>query len=261
MQGIRLALATVDPALRLATEPLPDGRMRVSGWVANVDQLDRVTEALAHVRPPPQLALRTTSDVLDDLRAAAGATGAALTFAAQGAGRVQAQGSVLTAGERSQLLAALRERLPPGVELADDIRVAQEQAPAVQQWLQRAGLAGAQARWDADAGQLLVQVDVAPQQRALLERLLAQPGQPLSGVPFTLSVRELAAAPPAALVHASAAPLPFRIRSVVGGASPYVVLEGGAKLQPGGQRSGWRLEDITPDTLVFSGPRRLVLSR
>ena len=262
LQDIRLALATVDPGLRLATEALPGGGARVSGWVADVDQLDRVTAALASVRPPPQLALRTTADLLDDLRSAAAASGAALSFELDGAGSVRVLGSVLTAAEHAQALAALQGRLPPGVALSDGMRVAQAQAPAVQQWLQqRAGLQGAQARWDADAGQLLVRVDVTPQQRALLERLLAQRGHPLEGVPFTLVASDVAPTPPAPPLHASAAPLPFRIRGVVGGASPYVVLGDGAKLQPGGQRSGWRLERITPDTLVFDGPRHLVLAR
>ena len=90
--------------------------------------------------------------------------GAALSFELDGAGSVRVLGSVLTAAEHAQALAALQGRLPPGGALSDGMRVAQAQAPAVQQWLQqRAGLQGAQARWDADAGQLLVRVDVTPE--------------------------------------------------------------------------------------------------
>ena len=66
---------------------------------------------------------------------------------------------------------------------------------------------------------------------------------------------------PARPVHASAAPLPFRIRGVVGGAVPYVVLGDGSKLQPGGRRDGWRLVAVESDRLVFDGPRSLVVLR
>lgn len=260
LQDIRQALAGVDPALRLQVEPLPDGGARVSGWVADIEQLDRVAEALGRLRPLPTLGLRTAADLLDELGAAANASGAALGFEPLGAGRIRVSGALTTRQEQAQVLAQLRQHLPAGVELVDGLRVAQSHGPAVQDWLRQAGFDGAQAHWDADSAQLVVELPLAPQQRPALERLLASPGALLAGLPFTLQVRERA--PEAvALQHASAAPLPFRIRGVVGGPAPYVVLGDGAKLQPGGRRSGWRLEQINPDTLVFDGPRRLTLLR
>ena len=262
INDIRLALAGVDPALRLPVEPLPDGQVRVRGWLASIEQLDRVTEALAQLRPAPQLALRTTADLLDDLRAVAAGFPQPLQFALTATGQVQVQGSVPTAALHDQLLAALRERLPAGVPLQDAVRIAERQGDAVRQWLEQAGLPGASVRWDSDAGQLQIELAVTAQQRSQLEQLLAQPRQPLAGLPFTLHTRELATpASTTTLLHASAAPLPFRIRGVVGGDAPYVVLADGTKLQPGSQRSQWRLERIDPDTLTFSGPRRLVLTR
>lgn len=262
INDIRLALAGVDPALRLPVEPLPDGQVRVRGWLASIEQLDRVTEALAQLRPAPQLALRTTADLLDDLRAVAAGFPQPLQFALTATGQVQVQGSVPTAALHDQLLAALRERLPAGVPLQDAVRIAERQGDAVRQWLEQAGLPGASVRWDSDAGQLQIELAVTAQQRSQLEQLLAQPRQPLIGLPFTLHTRELATpASTTTLLHASAAPLPFRIRGVVGGDAPYVVLADGTKLQPGSQRSQWRLERIDPDTLTFSGPRRLVLTR
>jgi type III secretion protein D len=266
LRGIQRAVAAVDPALRLQIDPLPDGRARVSGWVPGIEQLDRLAEGLATVRPTPVLAVRTAPELLDDLMVVGNATGAPLRFELPGAGRVKALGAVLTATERDRVLSQLRERLPPGIELVDALRVAEQQGPAILEWLRVAGFGTASANWDAQAQQFALALDIEPGRRPALESLLARDGTPLSGIAFTLRVRETAqaAAAPAgsvALVHASVAPLPFRIRGVVGGPAPYVVLGDGSKLQPGGQRAGWRLAGIEPDRLVFEGPRRLVVSR
>ncbi|WP_428000756.1 hypothetical protein [Acidovorax sp.] len=265
LRDIQRAIASVDPALRLQIDPLPNGRARVSGWVLGVQQFDRLAEGLVTVRPTPVLAVRTAPELLDDLMVVGSATGAPLRFELLGAGRVKALGAVLTATERERVLSQLRERLPPGIELVDALRVAEQQGPAILEWLRVAGFGTANANWDAQAQQFALALDIEPGRRPALESLLARDGTPLSGIAFTLRVRETAqAAAPAgsvALVHASVAPLPFRIRGVVGGPAPYVVLGDGSKLQPGGQRAGWSLEGIEPDRLVFEGPRRLVVSR
>lgn len=265
LRDIQRAIAVVDPALRLQADVLPDGRARVSGWVAGIEQFDRLAEGLAGIRPTPALAVRTASDLLDDLMAVGSTTGASLRFELLGAGRVKASGPVLTTAERDRVLAQLRERLPAGIEMVDALRVAEQQGPAIQDWLRLAGFGAAAARWDATSQQMALALDIAPGRRPALESLLAREGTPLSGIAFTLLVRETAQAAASAagapLVHASVAPLPFRIRGVVGGPAPYVVLADGSKLQPGGQRAGWRLAEIEPDRLVFEGPRRLVVLR
>ncbi len=265
LRDIQRAIASVDPALRLQIDPLPDGRARVSGWVLGVEQFDRLAEGLASIRPTPALAVRTASELLDDLMAVGSATGASLRFELLGAGRVKVLGPVLSTGERDRVLTQLRERVPPGIEIVDALRVAEQQGPAIQDWLRLAGFGTATASWDAGSQQMALALDIAPGRRPALESLLAREGTPLSGIAFTLRVRETAQAAANAaasvLVHASVAPLPFRIRSVVGGPVPYVVLGDGSKLQPGGQRAGWRLVGIESDRLVFDGPRRLVVSR
>jgi hypothetical protein len=59
------------------------------------------------------------------------------------------------------------------------------------------------------------------------------------------------------------AQLPFRLKSVVGGDTPYVVLGGGEKLLLQGQSQGWRLVSIDPDSVVFEGQqaRKVVVQR
>lgn len=264
LRDIQLAIARVDPALRLRVDALPAGGARVSGWVADIAQLDRLAEGLADIRPAPALSVRTASDLVDDLVDAGGPDAPTLRFELLGEGRVRAVGLVTAQAERDRVLASVRARVPPGIEIVDGLRVASDQGGAVQEWLRTAGFAGAEARWDGE--QMVIGLDIGSQERARLENLLARPSTPLSGIPFVLRAREVSRAvavaeAPRPPVHASAAPLPFRILSVVGGAVPYVVLGDGSKLQPGGRRAGWRLVAVEPDRLVFDGPRPLVVLR
>ncbi|MET1114144.1 MAG: type III secretion system inner membrane ring subunit SctD [Comamonas sp.] len=260
-----LAIALADPALRLRLAANAEGGVTVSGWVDSVEQFDRLAQALSKLRPLPRLAVRTASEVLDALSDAGSAQGVKLQFALQGAGKVQARGVVATPAQRQLLLAQLRARAPAGIEIVDALRVASEQGPAIRSWLQAQGLVVTRAEWDGE--QLQLGVDVGAPQRGVLERLLAATPSPLTEIPFSLQTRELRAqapAPaqaPAERARIGDAGLPLRIRSVVGGAAPYVVLADGAKLQPGGRHGGWQLVAVAPDHVVFDGPRRLEISR
>lgn len=261
VKAASLAIALVDPAWRLRVAPRPEGGVTVSGWVDNVEQFDRLAQGLSGLRPLPRLAVRTAGEVLDALADAGSAQGAKLQFALQGAGKVQARGVVASPEERQSLLTQLRARAPEGIEIVDNLRVAAEQGPAVRNWLQAQGFTVTRADWDGE--QLVLGVDVRGAQRGPLERLLAGSSSPLADVPFLLQSRVLKAEAEAAAerLRVGDAGLPLRIRSVVSGAAPYVVLADGAKLQPGGQHAGWRLVAIAPDHLVLDGPKRLEINR
>ncbi|WP_315124557.1 type III secretion system inner membrane ring subunit SctD [Comamonas antarctica] len=261
VKAASLAIALVDPALRLRVEPRPEGGVTVSGWVDNVEQFDRLAQGLSGLRPLPRLAVRTAGEVLDSLADAGSAQGAKLQFALLGAGQVQVRGVVASAGEQQLLLAQLRARAPEGIEIIGALRVAAEQGPAVRGWLQAQGFTVTRADWDGE--QLVLGVDVRGAQRGPLERLLAGSSSPLTDIPFLLQSRVLKAEAEAAAerLRIGDAGLPLRIRSVVSGAAPYVVLADGAKLQPGGQHAGWRLVAIAPDHLVLDGPKRLEINR
>lgn len=254
-----LAIALADPALRMEVLAHPQGGVTVSGWVENAEQFDRLAQALSTLRPLPRLAVRTAQEVFDALTDVGSGQGLSLRFAPMGAGKVQVRGVVLTPDMQQQTLAQLRAHAPQGIEIVDGLRVASLQGPDVLRWLGSQGLNATDARWDGE--QLVLAVGVNPAQRAQLERLLAAPQTPLSGVPFLLQTHALKEAAAPRRLSLAEAGLPFGVRSVVGGAAPYVVLADGAKLQPGGARGGWRLAAIAPDHLVFDGPKRLEVSR
>ena len=264
LQAIKLAVARVDPALRLQFETLPTGGIRVIGWVRDIAQLDKLAESLADVRPAPALAVRTAADLLDDLLDAGGPTAPALKFELQSDARVRVLGQVLSSTERDQVLESVRKRTPPGTELVDGLTVLSQQGPAIQNWLRGAGFSTAEASWNGE--QMVVSVALGQNARSRLESLISRPDSLLTHLPFVMLTRETADAttadkPTPSVIHANAAPVPFQIRSIVGGAVPYVVLADGSKLQPGGQRSGWRLVQIEPGRLVFDGPKTLVVQR
>ncbi|MNZ98718.1 hypothetical protein D3C78_1180160 [compost metagenome] len=214
---------------------------------------------MSSLRPLPRLAVRTAAEVIDALSDTGSAHGMNLQFALMGSGKVQAKGMVATPSAQQLLLAQLRERAPEGIEIIDGLSVASLQGPAVKSWLEAQGLATTRVEWDGE--QLVLGVDVRARQREQLERLLAAARTPLSGVPFLLQVRNIQGEAVSKRAQAGDAGLPFRIRSVVSGAAPYVVLADGAKLQPGGGHAGWRLVAVEPDHVVFDGPKRLEINR
>lgn len=254
-----LAIALADPALRMEVVALARGGVAVSGWVENAEQFDRLAGALSNLRPLPRLAVRTVQEVFDALTEVGSGQGLSLRFALMGAGKVQVRGVALTPDMQQQALAQLRAHAPEGIEIIDGLRVASLQGPEVLRWLGAQGLSASEARWDGE--QLVLTVGVKPAQHAQLERLLAAAQTPLSGVPFLLQTHVLQEPAAARRLSFVEAKLPFGVRSVVGGAAPYVVLTDGSKLQPGGACGGWRLAAIAPDHLVFDGPRRLEVSR
>lgn len=259
VKAASLAIALVDPALRMRVEPNAEGGVTVSGWVDSIEQFDRLAQALSSQRPLPRLAVRTAVEVFDALADTGSAHGVNLQFALMGSGKVQAQGMVTAPAMQQLVLAQLRARAPAGIEIVDGLRVASLQGPAVKRWLEAQGLVATKAEWDGE--QLVLGVDVMDTQRAQLEQLLGAAQTPLTGVPFVLQMRQMKATAADRRSSAGDSGLPFRIRSVVGGVAPYVVLADGAKLQPGGQQAGWRLVAVAPDHLVFDGPKRLEVSR
>lgn len=258
----------VSPTPKLLVEPLADGRIRVAGWVANVAQLDQLAERLAVLRPLPQLAVRNAADLRDELLEAARTAGVRQAAFELGAdGQLQMQGLVTDSAAREHALQAVRALMPKSLLVSDGLRMAATQGEALRLWLEKAGFPGARAEWR--DGRMRLSLPLDPRERPRLENLLARSDNPLADLPFTLQVQELAVsessravgAPVQRLIHVSAAPLPFKVRSVVGGGNPYVVIGDGTVLQVGGQRGGWRLESVEPDRLTFAGPRTLVLAR
>lgn len=254
ISDLALAIAQVDPALRLKLTPQRDGRVQVSGWVDSVAQFDRLADALGMRRPAPQMRVFVASDMRTELRAQLAGSYPQLDFSPGGSGILRVSGIALTEAAKTEALTAIRPLLPAGLELASEIRLAETLAPDVQAALAAGGFDNVRAHWD--GAQIVATLSLSDSIRLRLEKSLLALADRFRGLPLRIVPELFAPANQAA--HAKP---PFPIRGVIGGPVPYVVLPGGGKLLPGGTHAGWRLHSIEADVLVFDAPRRLVVAR
>jgi type III secretion protein D len=273
VKDVNLAVARVDPSLRLQVAPMPDGRVSVSGWVGSSAEWDRIADALGGLRPMPVMQVREIGDLRDELRSRLGPQMRPLDFEAAGSGALRVKGLAADAADRERLLKDLRAMLPAGVELVDGLELADRQAPAFAGMLRAAGFSDANAMWDSDQHQMVASLRLSTADRGRLEQVLGQFGKRFPGLMFTVDAQPapIAGAPPvwasaprgapADAVPMSRAGLPFQVRSVAGGAMPTVQLDDGTRLLVGGSVGSWRLTAVEPDYLVFEGPRRVAVLR
>ncbi|MBJ7265311.1 MAG: type III secretion system inner membrane ring subunit SctD, partial [Burkholderiaceae bacterium] len=166
-----------------------------------------------------------------------------------GAGRLTVLGIAASPEERSAALDALRSQLPGMTVVGNDILLAPTVADTLSNALTDAGLGGIALTWrdnklEAGAGGL---DDI---QLAELETVLAQ-----------FNSRHFGVATLATASRQYADTVPFRIRSVVGGPAPFIVLEDGSKLLVGGTYKRYRLTAIEDKRLLFDGPRSAIVLR
>jgi len=264
MRDIQLTIAQINPALRLRVQPLPDGRVRVSGWVGGAVEWDRLAEALGGLRPMPLLQVHELGELRDELRNRLGLEMSALEFEATGAAGLRVTGLVQSAQERADTLAALRALLPADVELVDGLGLAEKQAQPFAAALRAAGFPNTTALWDGE--QVLAGLSMTAPERGRLEQTLAQLARRFRGLHFTVDVQLVhldgrAEGGPLHAVPMDQAGLPFQIRGVVGGASPFVLLGDGSRLIVGGSVGNWRLQAVEAGHLLFDGPRRVAVLR
>jgi type III secretion protein D len=271
IKDVNLAVARVDPALRLQVTPMPDGRVSVAGWVGSSAEWDRIADALGGLRPMPVMRVREIGDLRDELRSRLGPQMRPLEFEGAGSGALRVKGLALSPADRERLLADLRAMMPAGVELLDGLELADRQAPAFAGMLRAAGFSDANAMWDGD--QMVASLRLSTADRGRLEQVLGQFGKRFPGLMFTVDAQPapIAGAPPVwaqavrgapgDAVPMSRAGLPFQVRSVAGGATPVVQLDDGTRLLVGGSIGNWRLAAVEPDYLVFDGPRRVAVLR
>ena len=251
---LQLAIAQVDPGLRMRLTPRADGRVDIQGWVASIPELDRLAGALSARRPSPVLRVRVTHELRAELRALLAGSHAHLDFAPDGPIGIQVRGIVLGEAGRRAALDAVRAVLPTQLTLRDGLRLAEDMAVDVRNALVLAGFPDTRAQWNGD--EMVVTVPLPGTARGRLEKALLGLTERFAGLPLRIVPEPIA--PPQ---QASLSPAPFAIRGVVGGPAPYLILSDGGRVLPGGSHAGWRLEAIEDDVLLFDAPRRIRVAR
>lgn len=248
--ALQLSIAQVDPALRLALTPLADGRIQVTGWVSSIDALDRLSTAMAKHKPAPQMLVRSISEMRADLQAMLPEHLKHLEFSAADSCCLRISGIVRDAESRDEALLQIQQFVPPDLELKNSLRLAESMTDDFTAALRADGFSHIETEWDGQ--QIVATVALTNAQRPQLEKALLHLMQRWPGLPFKV------------VTQASStqySPAPFEIRSVVGGAKPYLVLPSGNKLLPGASHAGWRLQAIEDHRIIFDQPRRINVAR
>ena len=244
----------MDIGTRVELDTLPGGTLRVRAALLDDDELERLAQALSRLSPRPALAVVSEPDLLAQLQdaiAQLGEPGLRLSAASLGQGRFAVRGDVRDAAQRERVLQRLRQALPPIVTLAPELMAPQDRGERLLAALKAGGVADVQGHW-AD-GQMHMKAVLAQADVPAWERLLARASHEHPAA-FTalLQVRPATINPTA---RQALARLPFGMRTVVSGPSPYVVLDNGTKLMVGATEQGWRLVSLDDSRVVFADPK------
>jgi len=228
----------------------PAGTVSVEGWVRNHDEQDSLAAALSQIWPRPAMRVSNEAQAIRTAQSTLDAFNILYKPRYEGNGHLEVDGITSSARERMSAMDALRARLPGLKILEGHILLASDVTHELTERLTRAGLSGVALNWQANR----LEADAAALSGPRLARLQAVLED------FNAQYFDVAT-----LAHASSHPVsdsvPFRIRSVVSGPQPFIVLDGGAKILEGGNYMGFVLEKIEPDRVIFGGIRSAIIIR
>ncbi|MCV6903070.1 MAG: type III secretion system inner membrane ring subunit SctD [Achromobacter xylosoxidans] len=237
-------------ASRLHVSMARDGVVTVSGWVRNAAEQDAVAAALSQIWPMPAMRISNEDAAVRTASTALRAFNVRYEPRYEGDGRLIVAGIASSARERASALDALRAQLPGMTVLGNDIALTQQVSDTLSSRLVDAGLSGVTLAWKPDHLEIAAGA-LDDDQQARLQETLDDFNK------SHLGVARLAAAS----ATAAADSVPFVIRSVVGGAQPFVVLEDGSKLLVGGVYRKYRLVAVENTRIIFEGPRTAIVTR
>lgn len=248
---------------RVSTEPDAPGKLRVRAALLSEDEYEKLALALSALRPRPALTVTTEQDlqlmVGEAIARQSGELSTPIVVRHMGGANFRIEGTLANSEERNAFFGRLKNDLPALVLLESALMTPEDLAQGLLEELRGAKLAEINGHWTGE--RLQMTVSVAQTEVPRWEQLLARVA-PNHKVPFsvTLIPQKESASKRLPLALAS---LPFHVQSVVSGATPYVVIDGGEKLLIDGRVHGWRLVSVDPESVVFEGgqAKRLLVER
>jgi type III secretion protein D len=237
------------------------GKLVVRAALLSEDEYEKLARALSAINPRPALAVTTEQDlkiaVGDAVARSSVELETPISIRHLGGAQFRLEGTLRSDAERSAFLTRLKNGLPAMAVLELGLLIPEDLAKKMLNELREANFADTAGGWIDGRLQMvtrLVQSDVPE-----WERILVSVARKYK-VPFSVKVTVL---PKNNARAGTLTSLPFHLQSVVGGETPYVVLEGGIKLLLDGRSQGWRLASIDPTSVVFEGAnaKRVVLER
>jgi len=244
------AIERLGLASRLHVTLAPGGVVTVSGWVRNAAERDSVAAALAQLWPMPAMRVSIEEEAVAIAAAVLKNHGVKYLPRYDGNGRMTIEGVAADEPTRAAAMEAVRAQLPGMTLMGNDIQLASTVADALTQELAAAGLSGVAFAWKSDRLEI-TPGSLGDEQMDALDGILARFNAHHFGI--------AALATPGGREYADS--VPFRIRSVVSGDAPFIVLDNGSKLLVGGTYKRYRLTAIEPSRLVFDGPHPAIVSR
>lgn len=219
------------------------GRSVVSGLVADAATLETLAAALTRLSPRPGLRVSTVAEVRAALRETGFVPPPGLQLAVDRQGALRLGGTLGSEAAAVDVQQRLRALLPAGVVVASDI---EPPVRLAERFVAEARAQGFAIDGGFDGRRLVATIDLPEAERSRWERWLVDAHRRLlGGLGLALALR---AAPPP---PRSDTRLPFRVASVVGGASPYLLLADGKQLVPGARAGDVTLVQIDDDALVL----------
>lgn len=246
---INAAIERLGLSSRLHVNLTPEGTVYVAGWVRNTAERDALAGALAQVWPMPAMRVISEQDALQTAETVLRRYPIKYVPRYDGAGRLTIQGVAGSVEDRTAALDALRSQLPGMIVMGNDIQLAAAVADTLSAELSDAGLGGIALTWQDN----MLQAGVG----GLDDIQFAE----LQAVITQFNSRYFGIAKLATTSRQFADTVPFRIRSVVGGPLPFIVLDDGSKLLVGGTYKRYRLTAIEDKRLLFDGPRSAIVLR
>ena len=244
--AVRAVLKAQGLDTRLQVQGSP-ARPVVTGLLGDAATLEMLANGLARLSPRPGLQVWTLDQVRGALRDGGLKLPPLLRMGIDDQGALQLGGPVPSDAAAIDLQQRVQAVLPPGVPVRAQFDTPQRLAARVVADGQAQGFR-VDGRLEGQPGsqRLALTVDLPEADRPRWELWLTGVHKQLAGaLSFTATLR---AAPPP---PRSDQRLPFRVRSIVGGLSPYLVLADGAQLVPGGQHGDVTLLQIDDDALVL----------
>lgn len=222
----------------------------VTGWVHDQTEHDSLATALSTIWPLPAMRVTTETLIAERLRAHMRDVDVRAEIARLPAGDLEIRGVAGTDQARQEAYRRWRDDAAASafpvtisLSLATDVVETFRKATAT------AGLPAMASTWEDKALHIKPGVlDMSQQEelKAVLDALN----------PLYMGVIRIDSDP--GQVSAS---IPFRVRTVVGGGQPWVVLEDGTRIAVGGTHGAYRLTSIDDGSVVFDGPSLTVITR
>ena len=247
-QQVADTVATLALAGQVRIEVEPDRGPVVRASFLPDEQAEALALALSRLSPRPGLRLVSQQDVQsavsDLLQLQPGPQGATLNARYLGEGRFRIEGRVADPAAREALLARLAQAAPDARGFESALSTDAEAATAMLDELHALGIDNVSGHWS--DGVLHMKVRMEPAEVPRWEHALMA-----AATRHDLRFRAILELAPPRLAKVEPLPPAPAIRSIVGGAQPYVMLADGNKLMVDGRSGPWRLVQVAASAVVF----------